>query len=121
MTLHLFELEEFPDQIAICKTDEYVRDGVFFLDFSRRLKALRWFGVLNEWFGFPTALMVPVIHQGEEAGGYIVGIHRSEPYYAEVRTLWRQRYPTKKVSPTSDVDAFKVIADFATQFPADCQ
>lgn len=121
MTLHLFEFPEYPSQVAASKTDSFVTDGVFFLDFSRPLEYLRWFGVQNRWLGFTVGLFVPVVHQGERSGNYVIGVHRNDPYFAELRTLWKARYPSVRIPPTTEADGLKIIADFVTQFPNDAE
>lgn len=75
----------------------------------------------NQHFGIPIGLAVPVVHQGEQQGGYVIGAHRSEPAFGSIRALWRARYPSKVVRPTEVADGLKIIADFGTQFPDDCQ
>jgi hypothetical protein len=74
----------------------------------------------NCWFGFAAGLLVPVIHQGEEQGGYVIGVDRSDPRSADLRTLRKAHYPLKRTPPTTVADGIKIIADFATQFPNDC-
>lgn len=113
MATQLFQFNDYPNDIAITKT-EFVPDGVFFLDFSRPLERIRW-------FGFTSALLVPVVHQGEHQGSFVVGVHRSDPYFKNVLALWKARYPSKRNPPETEADGFKRIADFATQFPSDSQ
>ena len=79
MALRLFKLPDYPDRTAVSEVEGFVVDGAFFLDFSRPLEIHRWFGVANRWFGFAIGLFVPIIHQGEQQGGYVVGVHRSDP------------------------------------------
>src|ERR1039457_5270546 len=81
MATQLSQFDSHPNDIAITQT-EFIPDGLFFLDFSRPLKHLRWFGITNEWFGFTVCLAVPVIHQNEKEGGFVVGVHRSDPYFS---------------------------------------
>lgn len=120
MATLLFQVSENPIDIAITKT-EFVSDGLYFLDFSRPLERFRWFGVLNRWFGFTDTLIVPVVHQGESNGVFIVGVHRSDPYFKNVIALWKEHYPSKRNSPETEADVLQRIADFATQFPSDSQ
>lgn len=120
MPTQLFQFETHPNDIAVTKT-EFVSGGMFFLDFSRPLERLRWFGVLNYWVGFTAALSVPVVHEGEHSGGYVIGIHRSDPYFKDVLTLWKARYPSKRSNPEPEADGLKIVTDFAAQFPGDCQ
>lgn len=119
MALQLVKLHAHPNEIAVTKVGSFVTGGAFFLDFSRPLKHLRWFGVHNRWFGFTVSLLVPVVHEGERTGGYVIGAHRSDPYFADLRTLWKARYPSTRTLPTTDVDGLKIIAGFANQFPDD--
>lgn len=122
LPVHLFELAEHPNQIAVSKLDTFVSDGVFFLDFSRPQEHLRsFFGVLNRWVGLSTGLVVPVVHQGEKSGGYVITVHSSDPYFAQLRALWKAHYPTKRIQPTTIADGLKIISDFATQFPDNSQ
>ena len=90
-----------------------------FFHFSRPLEHLRWFGVQNRWVGFTVALFVPVVHQGEHSGGYVIGVHRSDPYFADLRALWKAHYPSKRTLPATVADGLKIVADFSTQFPDD--
>ncbi|MGA7539544.1 MAG: hypothetical protein WBW93_12350 [Steroidobacteraceae bacterium] len=121
--MQLFKLPDFPSEIAASKTDQYVEGGAFFLDFSRPLRRMRWFfGKINYSFGLAVGLAVPIVHQGESTGGFIASVHRSESAYSQVRALWKQYYPRSRTGPnTAKADGLKVIADFATQFPNDCQ
>jgi hypothetical protein len=121
MALRLFVLPEYPDQFAATKSDRFVSHGVFFLDFSRPLKPLRKPGVLNRWFGSPIGLLVPLVHQGEQTGEFVTGIHCSDPCFADLIALWRVRYRSRRPPPAREVDALKIIADFTEQFPEDSQ
>ena len=122
MAVQLFTHPDHPNRIAIRDTDSFVVDGTFFLDFTRPLEHRRnWFGMHNRFFGFPYGLLVPVVHQGESAGEYVVGVHWSDPRFAELRALWKRHYPAKKILPAAPAEGLKIIADFARQFPADCR
>ena len=120
MTVQLFELEDHPNRIAVSKTDSFVDDGTFFLDFSRPIEKYRWFGVYNYCFGFTVGLAVPVIHQDEQHGEFSITIRRRDPCFAEVRTLWKAHYPTRNTPPSTKADGIKVVVDFARQFPDNC-
>lgn len=120
MATLLFQVSENPIDIAITKT-EFISGGLYFLDFSRPLERFRWFGVLNRWFGFTDTLIVPVVHQGESNGVFVVGVHRSDPYFKNVIALWKEYYPSKRNSPEIEADVLERIADFARQFPSDSQ
>jgi hypothetical protein len=119
MTLRLFELPEHPHQIAASKTDSFVSDGAFFLDFSRQLEHLRWFGLHNRWLGLTVGLFVPVVHQGQDTGELVIGVQRTDPCFAQLRALWKAHYPSRRPPPTTAAEGFKVVVDFAAQFPED--
>jgi hypothetical protein len=118
MAFRLFELPDYPNQIAISEIDSFIPGGAFFLDFSRPLEHRRWLGVPNRWVGSPVAIFVPVVHEGERNGGYVLGVHRSDPYFAQLRALWKNHYPSKRTSPSTVAEGTKIVADFATQFPS---
>ena len=118
--MRLFKLPGHPDRIAVSNTDSFITDGAFFLDFSRPIEVRRWLGFTNRWVGFAVGLLVPVIHQGEESGGYVVGVNRSDPYFEDLQKYWKAQYPSNAAPPTESVDALKIIADFAAQFPNNC-
>jgi hypothetical protein len=118
--IQLFKANKYPDEFAVSKTGSFVDDSMYFLDFSRPIRTLRWLGIKNRWVGFVWGLVVPVIHEGEENGGFVIGIHCSDPYFKDVRALWKERYPSKKPPPARKADELKIIADFAKQFPDDC-
>jgi hypothetical protein len=118
MALQLLELPQFPGRIAATEMVSLVPEGVFFLDFTRPLETHRWFGLRNHWIGPAIAIFFPVVHEGEREGGYVVGVDRSSPYFEQLRSMWRQRYPSKGVAPSQAADPLKIVADFASQFPS---
>ncbi len=117
MAIQLFELPTYPKHIAVSEIGRLVTDGAFFLDFSRPIKVQRWFIVRNRWIGFAVGLLVPVIHQGQEVGEYVIGVDRSDTYFADLRALWKVRYPSKRIPPTTVADGLEIIGDFSRQFP----
>jgi hypothetical protein len=119
MSLQLFTLPEYPDEVAVSKVGAFVPGGAFLLDFSRPLTVYRWLGVRNKWIGFAGTALVPVVHEGEEKGGFVVYIGRSDPCFHAVLHLWKVRYPSPKRSPKKLVEGLQLIADFAKQFPDD--
>ncbi len=121
MALQLIKLHDHPSEMAATKIGSVVADGAFFLDFSRPLERIRWMGMRNRWIGFTVGLLVPVIHQGELSGSLIIGVSPGDPYFPDLQALWKAQYPSKRNPPALAVDGLKVIADFATQFPDDCQ
>jgi len=119
MTITLFELEDFPNRIAISKANDYQINGTFFLDFSKPLTVIRWFGKINDVFGIAVGLRVPVIHQSENVGGYVVSCHANDPQYKTIKKLWKSNYPTANPKIDKEADGLNVIVDFAKQFEAD--
>jgi len=119
MATGLIELHPFPNEIAATKIGAVVAGGAFFLDFSRPLQPVRWFGVPNRWIGFTVGVFVPVVHQGEEVGSFVIGVERSDPQFANLTALWRLHYPSKRSPPAKLADGLKVVADFHQQFPED--
>jgi len=119
MATGFIELHPFPNEIAVTKVGAVVTDGAFFLDFSRPLHYVRWLGVLNRWLGIAVSLFVPVVHQGEEVGSFVVNVERSDPHFADLSALWRVHYPSKRRPPANVANGLKVIADFHKQFPED--
>jgi hypothetical protein len=119
MALQLIKLHAHPSEMAVTKVGSVVADGAFFLDFSRPLERIRWFGIRNHWVGFTVGLFVPVVHQGEQGGGYVIGVGPSDPYFADLQALWKVHYPSKRTPPATATDGLKIVADFAAQFPDD--
>ena len=119
MAVKLFSLDEFPDRVAVSKSEQYVEGGVFFLDFSRSLEVIRVLFGRKLPFGVATGLLVPVVHQGEIDGGYVISVHNSDPAFKVVRQLWKRHYPMPPATPSETADALKIVADFATQFSED--
>jgi hypothetical protein len=113
MALRLFKVEGHPRRIAVCDVDTFVVGGAFFLDFSRPLEVRRWLGV-----GPVIGAFVPVVHEGQASGGYIVEVDRANPYFGDIRELWRLRYPTPAPAPAMRSEGSKIAADFASQFPS---
>jgi len=119
MATGFIKIHPFPNEIAVTKVGAVVKDGAFFLDFSRPLKYVRWLGIPNRWLGFTIGVFVPVIHQSEEVGRFMVSVERSDPHFADLGALWRLHYPSKRSPPANVADGLKVVADFHQQFPED--
>lgn len=120
MSFQLFKHSDRPDEYAASKTGASIAGSIFFLDFSRRLEVSRWLLFRNRWVGFAVGLLIPVIHEADKEGGYVVSLHRSEPYFNDVRALWKKWHPSSRRTPISEQDGLKVIGDFANNFPEDC-
>lgn len=119
MPLLLLQLAAHPDEIAATQRGECIDGGAFFLDFSRPLQKLRWFGVWNRTLGFTMSLIVPVIHQAEAAGLRTIAVDRGDPYFAELQRLWQQRFPAARPAPVTQASGAQISADFSAQFPHD--
>jgi hypothetical protein len=120
MPITLVAFDDPPTRLAVTKVGTTVPDGQFFLDFTRKLEVIRWFGIRNRFVGPAVALLVPVIHVGEMSGSYVVGVSVGDPYFKDLHNLWRARFPSSPVPVSLEADGLKIIADFATQFPEDC-
>ena len=120
MALQLYGFHGRPHDIAATKQSFALEDCVFLLDFSRPLNRLRWLGKFNRWLGFTAGLLVPVIHQTEQSGRYVINVSRGEPYFAEIPNLWKEHYGSKRTIVTLSIDELEIIVDFANHFPEDC-
>ena len=121
MPLTLIAFDSPPSRFAATKVGGAVSEGRFFLDFTRRLEVIRWFGVRNRYIGPAVGLLVPVVHEAENSGGLIISVSVGDPYFRDIRKLWKAHYPSTPVVVHQEADGLKIIADFATQFPEDCQ
>jgi len=121
MALQLFGFHERPHDFAATKAGVPLEDCVFLLDFSRPLGRLRWLGALNKWVGITVGLLVPVVHQAEQSGGYVISIRRGEPYFIDIPNLWKKNYGLKRTLVATPIGGLDIIANFARHFPDDCQ
>jgi hypothetical protein len=121
MALTLIAFDNPPSRFATTKVGATVPNGRFFLDFTRKLEVIRWLGVRNRYIGPAVGLLVPVVHEAEKSGGYVIGVDVSDPYFRDLRKLWKAHFPSSPVAVHEVADGLKIIADFATQFPDDCQ
>lgn len=119
MPLLLMQLGAHPAEIAATKLDACVEDSAFFLDFSRPLGRLRWFGIWNTRVGFTMSLIVPVVHQAEPAGSRTIAVDRGDPYFAELQRLWAERFPSPRPVPVAAASPAQIASSFAAQFPHD--
>ena len=119
MPLQLAKLDAYPNEIVATKVDSFVPGGSFFLDFSRPLQRVRWLGLHNRFIGVTTGLFVPVVHEGERTGGYVVSSSRGDPYFSDIQALWAARYPSKRAVPATEAGNLQIVGDFASQFPED--
>jgi hypothetical protein len=122
MALTLYGFNNRPHDFAVTKADAPLEDCVFLLDFTRPLEKIHWLGVSNRWFGLTVGLLIPVVHQGEEKGGFVIGIHRGQPYFTDFPKLWRKHRSTERTIKSKPVvSELDIIADFSRHFPEDCK
>ena len=117
MRITIFKFHAFTDDFAVSKTGRFVEGHSFFLDFTRRLTLKKW---PTKWLGFHAGLLVPVIHEGQKEGGYIIGVGRMDPYFKVLIALWNERFPSSRPAPQTEAGGLVVVADFANNFPEDC-
>ena len=120
MPLTVYGFHDHPHDFAVTKVDATLEQCTFLLDFTRSLEKRRQLFGYRTWAGITVGLLVPVVHLGEETGGYIFGINRGESYFVDLPKLWSQHYGTKRAQSLPRADGFTIIADFATHFPSDC-
>lgn len=119
MALTLYGFHDRPHDFAATKAGASLDDCTFLLDFSRPLERIRWLGVTNRWLGVTVSLVVPVVHQAQEKGEYVVGVTRGQPYFADIPKLWKKHGGAPRTSKTEPIDGLQVIADFGRHFPED--
>lgn len=120
MSLTIYGFHDYPHDFAVTKIDATLEQCTFLLDFTRPLKKQRQLFGYKTWVGVTIGLLVPVIHLGEEKGGYIIGINRGEPYFVDLSKFWKQHSGTRRSLSSPRVDKVTIITDFATHFPNDC-
>ena len=121
MPLQLFGFHTHPNAFAVTKAHVALENCVFLLDFSRPLERIRWLGVQNKWIGATLGLFVPVVHQAEQSGGYVISVQRGEPFFLEIQALWKKHHGSQHNMSAPRVEALQVIADFVSHFPEDSQ
>ena len=120
MPLQLVAFDSHPHRIAATKVDSRVSGGRFFLDFTRPLEFIRWLAVNNRFLGVVVVVFVPVVHERERSGRYVFGVNAGEPYFNEIRRLWKAHYPSASVAVEQEAGGAEIIASFAAQFLQDC-
>jgi len=108
-------LHAYPNEVTATKSGDFIAGGSFFLDFSRPLRNIRSLG----GFGPVASTIVPVVHEGEDSGGYVISVMRSSPYFSHIRDLWKQRHPSTWSRKSGPAGGLEIVAHFATQFPED--
>jgi len=117
----MFAFRDRSHDFAATKANVPLAECKFLLDFNRPLQRLHWLDGINKWVGPVVGLLVPVVHQSEQAGGYLISVHRGEPYYADIPTLWKSHAGAKRTLFAPSVDGLEVVADFGRHFPEDCR
>src|SRR5512138_322331 len=92
MALTIYGFHDRPHDFAVTKVDASVQKCAFLLDFSRPLERVRWFGVTNRWLGITVGLLIPIVHEGQEKGEYVISLERGQPYFADIQRFWREHY-----------------------------
>ena len=120
MPITLVAFNDPPTRFAITKVGATVPDKPQSSDAERKKIVIRWFGLRNRYVGPAVALLVPLIHEAEVSGGYVIGVTAGDPYFQDLRNLWKMRFSAHPVMVPHEADGLKIIGDFARQFPEDC-
>lgn len=111
MPVNMFLLSMHPDRVAISKIDIDPHDGLFFLDFARPLEVRR------RW-GFAVSLVVPVKHQSEMTSSFSIGVPRTDPAFANIRSLWKKgEYPKDGLATGPYSSPETMAAHYRLNFP----
>lgn len=121
MALQLFGLREHPNDFPVSKTMDRWEDCSFLLDFSRPLTKYRYLFSKRIWFGITASIGVPVVHVGEEKGGFIVSVGMGEPYFKDLQKMWKKYRGSPRTIRVEKADGLRIIADFANNFPEDAK
>ena len=66
-------------------------------------------------------MLVPVVHQGQDKGEFVIGVRRGQSYFEDIPKLWREHYGVTRSISSKPVDGLEIVADFGRHFPEDCQ
>lgn len=123
MALTLFAFPGRPHDFAVTKQTELsAEECAFLLDFSRPLEKFRNLaGWHNTRVGFTDGLFVPVVHVGEQSGGFKIGVSRGRPYFTDIQKLWKIHRGSERTLAMEPAGGLEIIADFGRHFPEDCQ
>ena len=120
MSLILYGYKDRPHDFAVTKSGAALEDCPFTLDFTRRLERIRWLGIRNRWLGITVGLLVPVIHRGEEEGGYLIAVSHGQPYFEDIPKIWRQHIGGNRATHAEAVNGLVIAEDFGSHFSEDC-
>lgn len=121
MALQIFGLRDHPDAFPVSKTMDKWEDCVFLLDFSRPIRKYRHFFGKKVPFGICTYILVPIVHAGEENGGFVFGVGINQPYFRDLPKLWRKHRGKPRTVRIEKADGLRIIADFANNFPEEAK
>ncbi len=106
----------YPGEFVVTKSGRLLEGSLFFLDLSRPLERLRRYRI-----GPTIALLVPVVHESETSGGYVIGVDKASPYFSEIEMVWKTHFPRRWIPPNAGELGLHVIASFGLHFPEDAQ
>lgn len=84
MDVTLYGFQNHPTSFVVTKIGAPLEECVYLLDFARDIKKRR-----NHWFS-TIGLLVPVVHVGEDVGGYVISVDRGDGYFDNILALWKQ-------------------------------
>ncbi|NOU12148.1 MAG: hypothetical protein HOO98_19340 [Nitrospira sp.] len=120
MPLTIYGIHDYPHDFSVTKVGAPLEQCTFLLDFSRKLKRIRWLFGRNNWIGPTVGLIVPVVHLSERQGGFVIAVSRGELYFADIPKLWKQHTGTSSARVITEADGLEIVADFGRHFPNDC-
>jgi hypothetical protein len=116
MGYEVFTIPALPGRIIIGRDSKYLPGGAFCLDFGKTLILSRAWKIGKWRFGPVNAYTVPIIHQNDDKGGFRIVVGKEDGCFTQIRQLWDDHYP-EHYPLRPEFDAFKVIGEFARQFP----
>jgi hypothetical protein len=120
MALTMYGFSAHPNAFAVTKIDAPLDECSFMLNFSQPLTRNRWFfGLFNRWIGVTVGILVPVIHVGDTKGGFVIAMHRGEPYFIDIPRLWRTHERSARTLLGEPIEPLQMVAMFAMHFPID--
>jgi hypothetical protein len=120
VSLTVFAFHDHPHDFAVTKVGAPLEECSFLLDFSRPLKRVRQLFGFSCPVGIAMGLLVPVVHIGEQTGGYLIGVSRGEPYFVDLPQFWKKHRGKSRSIASAPAGGISIVADFATHFPQDC-
>lgn len=121
MALTVYAFHAYPHDFAVTKIGAPLEECSFLLDFSRELERVRRFRTFGMPWGPAIGWMVPVVHVAQESGEFVVGVARTEPYFADLPKLWKQHRGFARELRAPAAGGLEIVADFGRHFAEDCQ